>query len=165
MAEHIHPVDIPARFYKPIGQIIAGWNLTEALISSIIWHVHGITDPKVGRLFTYRPNSVEKLKIFLLSAQNHVTDFALRGSLCRMYGVANRIRIERNNIAHGLWGRMPKEHSRWKVFYSREVDDKNKSLLRRERKSLKDLTNLAARVKKLNIDLMALMNKNNIPPP
>src|SRR5690349_507318 len=108
MAVHIHPVDLPPRFYKPIGQIIAGWNLTEALISSIIWHIHKIKSPPVGRLFTYRPSSIEKLNILLLSAQHYVSDSALRGTLCRMYGEANRIRKARNNIAHGLWGKCRK---------------------------------------------------------
>jgi hypothetical protein len=36
MAVDIHPALIPPRFYKPIGRIVAGWNLTEALVASII---------------------------------------------------------------------------------------------------------------------------------
>ena len=36
------------KYYKPIGQIAAGWNLTEALVASIIWHVHKIKSPPVG---------------------------------------------------------------------------------------------------------------------
>jgi hypothetical protein len=67
VAVHIHPLDLPPRYYKPIGQIAAVWNLTEALVSSIIWHVHKIKNPPVGRLFTYRQNSAEKLRIFKLT--------------------------------------------------------------------------------------------------
>jgi hypothetical protein len=165
MAVHFHPVDIPTRFYKPIGQIVTGWNLTEALISSIIWHIHKIKRPPVGRLFTYRLNSVEKLNILLSSARDYVSDTPLQGTLCKMYGEANAVRKERNAIAHGLWGRMPKEHSTWKVFYPREADDVDKTLMRRKHFTVKDRSDLARRVRKLNKDLKTLMAKYKIQPP
>jgi hypothetical protein len=165
MAKHIHPVDIPPRFYKPIGQIIAGWNLTEALVSSIIWHFHRIKEPPRGRLFTYRLNSKEKLILFLRTAQDYVSDPGLSGTLCKMYGEIDKMRKERNNIAHGWWGRMPTEHHTWKVFYPKDQDAKVKSLIRREHKNLTDLSSLAARVRKLNKDIKKLMTNNNIPPP
>ena len=44
MAGHIHPLKIPTKYYKPIGQVIVGWNLTEALRASIIWKLHKIKD-------------------------------------------------------------------------------------------------------------------------
>ena len=165
MAVHIHPIDVPARFYKPIGQVMVGWNLAEALVCSIVWHIHGINNPVVGRLFTYRHNSVEKLEILLASAQNHVTDPILHGTLTRLYGEANKLRKERNKLAHGLWGRMPKEPSNWKVFYPKEADDKDNTLLKREEKTLNDLVSLASRMRKLNKDLGAFMAQNRIPPP
>lgn len=137
MAGHIHPVDIPPRFYRPIGQIITGWNLTEALVSSIIWHFHRIKEPPRGRLFTYRLNSYDKLILFLRTAQDYVSDRRVSGTLCRMYGEIDDVRKERNNIAHGWWGRMPKEHGNWKVFYPKYQDEQVTSLIKREAKNLK----------------------------
>ena len=69
MAIHIDPLNIPPRYYKPLGQLVAGWNLTEALISSTIWHLYKIKDPQIGRLLTYRLNSIDKLHIVSRSQQ------------------------------------------------------------------------------------------------
>ena len=33
MAGHRHPLDIPDDYYKSIGQVIVGWNLTEAAVA------------------------------------------------------------------------------------------------------------------------------------
>src|SRR5574339_195245 len=102
MAEHIHPVDLPASFYHPIGQIMVGWNLTEALLSSIIWHVHGIDNPKVGRMFTYRATAFEKMNLLKVTLANFVSDEQLKQRLYALCGEADHLRDERNTIAHGI---------------------------------------------------------------
>lgn len=165
MAGHIHPVDIPRSFYKPIGQVVAGWNLTEALVASIIWHYHKIKEPPRGRLLVYNHNSVEKLNILLRTAQRYVPSPSDSGALCRLYGEANAVRKARNSIAHGWWGRMPNERHTWKVFSPKEQDDADPSLLRRKITTHNDLIKLAARVRKLNKDLKQFMTQRRIPPP
>src|SRR5437016_3872490 len=117
MAIHIHPVDLPPRYYKPLGQITAGWNLAEALISSIIWRIHKIKSPNMGRLFTYRANSVEKLNMFRVTAENYVLNPTHKADMLKLYKEADFLRGRRNTFVHGLWGRMPKEYTKWKVFY------------------------------------------------
>ena len=67
MAIHIHPADIPSKYYKPLGQLVAGWSLTEALVSLAMCHIHGISDPKAVRLFTHSMNAVERVKAFKVS--------------------------------------------------------------------------------------------------
>jgi hypothetical protein len=44
-----HPRNIPAGYYKPIGQILTRWGFTELYLQSILWHVWGLKDPKVAR--------------------------------------------------------------------------------------------------------------------
>ena len=164
MAVHIHPVDIPPRFYKPLGQIVAGWNLTEALISSTIWHIHKIKDPRIGRLFTYRPNSAEKLRIFKITVDRYVSvSDPIKANLLTLYGEADKLRGRRNTFVHGLWGRMPKERQTWKVFYLKDTDDTYQ--LKREEVTLHGLNDMAARVRKLNKDLKKLMCQIGAPPP
>lgn len=163
MAIHIHPLDIPPRYYKPIGQIVASWNLTEALVCSAIWHIHKIRSPKVGRLFTQKPGSVEKLKMFKVTLENFVNDPALQSMMKGLHDEANDIRSKRNNIVHGLWGRMPKEHTTWKLFYHKDTDDT--FLLRRDVVDLHYLRTLAARTRKLNINLKKLLTRIGAPPP
>lgn len=163
MAIHIHPVDLPPRYYKPIGQIVTGWNLTEALVSSIIWHVHKIKSPPVGRLFTYRASSVEKLKILKLTLRKYVPDPVTQDKLLKLCNEADRLRGRRNTFVHGLWGRMPNEHKIWKVFYLKDTDDTD--FMRRETVTSQQLTDVAAQIRKLNVALKKFMVSIGAPPP
>ena len=162
MAVHIHPLDIPSRYYKPIGQITVYWNLTEVLVSSIIWHIHKIKAPNVGRLFTYRLNSVERLKVLKVSI-DRVSDASIRDELTGLQKEADKLRGLRNTIIHGLWGRMPKERRTWKVFYLKDTDDTIK--LRREVMTVEQLSDIAARGKALNVKLKKVMTRLGVPPP
>ena len=164
MAVHIHPIEIPPRYYKPIGQIVAGANLTEVLIASIIWRLHKIKDPPTGRLFTYNTDFVEKLRILRVTANRYVPDPVIKARLRALYEEANSLRIERNAIVHGLWGRMPKEKQTWKVFQLQKADEET-SHLKRKVVHLNDLKNVAARVRILNKDLKKLMRQIGASPP
>jgi hypothetical protein len=162
MAVHIHPLDIPPKFYKPIGQIAVGWSLSEAFISSIVWHIHKIKNPKVGRLFIYRCSAKQKLDILKLSADKYVPDHEVRSQLIKLHSAASRLKGRRNTIIHGLWGRMPKEKKTWKVFYSKDTDDTY--TLKKQSFTLAELQALAEEVRQLNKDLRYLMRKMKIPP-
>ncbi len=163
MAIHIHPLDLPPRYYKPLGQIVAGWNLTEALVSSIIWHIHKIKSPNVGRLFTYRASSVEKLNMLKVTLENYVSDTVKQTKMLKLQKEADRLRKRRNTFVHGLWGRMPKEQKNWKVFYLKSAEDT--WLLKREIVTLLQLTSLAAQTRQLNKDLKKFMREIGAPPP
>src|SRR5206468_3285026 len=140
-----------------------GWNLTEALVSSIIWHIHKIKSPKMGRLFTYRASSVEKLNMLKVTISNYVSDPAQQATLLKLQKDADRLRVKRNTFVHGLWGRMPKEQKIWKVFYLKSPEDT--WLLKREIVTLPQLTSLAAQIRQLNKDLKTFMREIGAPPP
>jgi|SRR5690242_16138433 hypothetical protein len=162
MAVHIHPFEIPPRYYKPLGQIVAGWNLTEALVQSVIWHFHKIKNPGIGRLFTYRASAVEKLKMLKVTAERYVKDSAISNELLSLHREADRLRGRRNTFAHGLWGRMPNEHKTWKVFYQKDTDDTY--LLKREVIRVSQLQDLAAEIRALNVKIKKFMRKIGAPP-
>ncbi len=163
MAIHIHPLDLPPKYYKPLGQIVAGWNLTEALVSSIIWHIHKIKSPNMGRLFTYRASALEKLNILKVSLKNYVSDPAKQAKMLKLQKQADMLRKKRNTFVHGLWGRMPREQKIWKVFYLKSPEDTWR--LKREIVTLPQLTSLAAQIRQLNKDLKKFMRENGVPPP
>lgn len=163
MAVHIHPLDIPQKYYKPLGQIAAGWNLTEALISSIIWHVHKIKEPERGRLFTYRPTAAQKLGIFGVTIDRFVTDPTLKTELKALCGRASGLKKMRNMLVHGLWGRMPNQPKTWKVFYHSEMQDM--ILLKRKEMTVDQVKRIAGQVRTLNFDLKKLMARIGAPPP
>ena len=162
MAVHIHPLDIPPKFYKPIGQVIAGWNLTEALVASVIWHIHKIKDVREGRLFTYRPGAAEKIRIFEVSIKGFVKDPILQRELISLRGRVTAMKNKRNMLAHGLWGRMPKQ-TIWKIFYQKETKDM--LLLKRKELTVGDVKNMAKEIRTLNSDLKKFMTRRRIPPP
>ena len=163
MAIHRLPLDIPPRYYKPIGQIIVSWNLAEAQLSSIIWHFHGIKDPKRGRLFTYRLDAIEKLDIFWATANSHVNDQGRKSTMLELHREATKLRSKRNDFAHGLWGRMPKERKTWKMFYLKNVQ--HTYLLKRDVISIEELKDWAARFRSFTTRLNSFRIRIGAPPP
>lgn len=164
MAGHIHPPKIPAKYYKPIGQIIVGWNLTEALIASIIWKLYKIKDVKQGRVLIYWLSAANKLKVLAYSAKHFTKSPATRKELMRLQKRASDMNVNRNLLAHGLWGRMPKEKL-WKVF---KMQESNEDLVmpRYEVVSNKlDPVRIAQDILALNRDIKKFMTWYKIPPP
>ena len=80
-----------------------------------------------------------------------------------LYREADQLRGKRNTIVHGLWGRMPKEYKKWKVFYLKDTGDTY--LLKRDIIALQYLTQLAAQIRQLNKGLKKLMHQLGAPPP
>jgi hypothetical protein len=163
MAVHIHPLDIPPRYYKPIGQILVSWNLTEVLLSSIIWHFHKLKDPRVGRLFLYRLDAIEKLSIFMVTAKYFVSDQSTQATMLALHREADKLRSKRNDFAHGFWGRMPKEYKTWKMFFLKNPE--HTVYLKRDELSLQQLKDWATRFRKLNKRLDTFRIQIGAPPP
>jgi hypothetical protein len=162
MAVHIHPLKIPPRYYKPLGQIAAGSALAEALISSIIWHIHGIKEPEEGRLFTYRPSAKQRLDLFKVSIKRFAKP-SIKNDLKGFHQRATDLNKQRNKFVHGLWGRMPTEDKTWKVFFHHDADDM--LWLKREITSVEQVKRVAKQVEQLNRDMKKWMAKNHVPPP
>lgn len=131
-------------------------------MASIVWYIHGITDPKRGRLFTYRPSAAEKLKVFAVSAEYFLTDQSQQRDLELLRGRAANLKTKRNMLAHGLWGRMPTQTT-WKLFYHRETDDVIR--LRRQELTVGEVKRIAMDIRALNRDLKKWMSRNHVPPP
>ena len=66
-------------------------------------------------------------------------------------------------LIHGLWGRMPKEHKTWKVFFHQDADDM--LLLKREIMTTEQVKNIASHIERLNRDMKKWMAMNRVPPP
>jgi hypothetical protein len=163
MAGHKHPLTIPDHFYKPIGQIIVGWNLTDALLASIIWKLHRIRNVRKGRVLVYGLKIGDKLKLLARSAKHFTTSPAVHEDLRDLQRRANTLKDQRNLLAHGLWGRMPKD-SQWKVFKLDEMDD-DLLLIRKKVPEEVNPLQVAHDVMALNRDLKKFMVRHRIPPP
>lgn len=164
MAGHIHPLDIPSQHYTPIGQIIVGWNLTEALISSIIWKLHKIKDVRRGRALIYGLPAAQKLRVLAVSAKHFTKSSGMDDELKLFAQRAGTLNTQRNLLAHGLWGRMPKERL-WKVFKMQELDDELLMIRKEVKPADLDPVRIAQEIRALNSDLKKFMTRNRIPPP
>lgn len=164
MAGHIHPLAIPDKYYKPIGQIVVGWNLTEALISSIIWKLHKIKDVRRGRALIYGLPASQKLRVLAVSAKHFSKAPGMDAELKAFAKRAGTLNTSRNLLAHGLWGRMPKAKL-WKVFKMQEMDE-NLLMIREEVTAMDlDPVRIAQDIRLLNADIKKFMTRNHIPPP
>ena len=161
MAVHIHPRNIPPNYYEQIGRIVLGWNLTECFVCSIIWHLHGISDPRVGRLFTYRLDAIKQIEMLNVTLKKYNQQFA--SELQPWITTISDLRARRNEIVHGLWGRMPEEHETWKMFYHKNYEDMY--LLERNVSTRDAIAKIADQIDAINLQIENWMNKNGVPPP
>ena len=132
------------------------------MIASIVCHIHGIRDPKRGRLLTYRPSATEKLKVFAVSAKHFLKDPGRQRELEILRVRAADLKVKRNMFAHGVWGRMPKQ-TVWKIFFHRDTDDA--MLLKRQELTVDQVKRVAMDVRTLNRDLKKWMSRNGVMPP
>jgi len=158
-----HPRNIPASYYKPIGQIIARWTYTELYMLSIAWHVLEIKNPKAARLLTLGLNAVDKVKLFGSLAPRWVTDHSDQKELEAICKKAEDLRAYRNKLAHGLWGYKPGNRKRLELFYLRENDVK--IMPRPLRMDLAILQSWAADLDALNIRLKKFHQQLGAPVP
>lgn len=121
-----HPRNIPAAYYKPIGQILVRWTYTELYMQSIIWHALGVTNPKAQRLLTWGRNANDLTKLFFSLTPRWIPDPSDQAEIIAIHSKAERIRADRNKLAHGVWGYEPGHPKRLEIYYLRENDVKIK---------------------------------------
>jgi len=98
-----------------------------------------------------------------VTAKNYVSDPVQRSKMLQLHKEADLLRGRRNTFVHGLWGRMPKEHKIWKVFYLKSPEDT--WMLKREIVTLPKLTVLSVQIRQLNKNLKRFMREIGAPPP
>src|SRR5215510_13407539 len=79
-----HPRNIPAGYYKPIGQLIVRWGFTELYLQSIVWHIWRIRDPKAARLLTWDLNAASKVELFKYSHRSGLLTRSIKQNYLRL---------------------------------------------------------------------------------
>ena len=115
-----HPRNLPAAYYKPIGQLIVRWGFTELYLQSVVWHIWRIRDPKAARLLTWDLNAVSKVELFAYLTPKWINDSNDQTELKAIAAEAERLRQLRNRIAHGLWGYKPGERKLLRLAHSQK---------------------------------------------
>jgi hypothetical protein len=157
-----HPRNIPIGYHKPIGQLVVRWTFTELYLQSVIWHIWGIKDPKVGRLLTWDQSAVSKVKLAQHLAKHWISDAADQTELKEIATLADALRAKRNKVAHGLWGYKPGERKKLRLF---EIKDDKRILPRAEPVSVADIKQWAKELDELNVRLEQLHRKLGAPLP
>lgn len=145
-----HPRNLPAAYYKPIGQLIARWSYTELYLQSVIWHIWRIKDPKAARLLTWDLNAASKVELFRYLAPKWITDPSHRQELAAIAKEADRLRERRNRLAHGLWAYRPGDRKKHYLLHARR---KTRILPKAEVVVPADLKRWAADLDALNVRL------------
>lgn len=156
-----HPRNIPASYYKPIGQILVRWTYTELYMQSIIWHLFKVKNPKAARLLTWGRNAVDLTKLFFSLTPRWIPDAADQAELITIHSKAERIRANRNKLAHGLWGYKPGNRKQLEIYFLRENDVKIKPIPLRL--NLATLQTWASDLDALNVRLKAFHKKLGAP--
>src|SRR2546430_155193 len=117
-----HSPNISFGDYKAIGEPNVRLGSTELYLQSVIWHVWRIKDVKAARALTWNLNAVEKVKLFGALAPRWIKELHVQVELRAIHNEAERLRIERNHMAHGVWGYVPGKREEMLVFYLRELD-------------------------------------------
>lgn len=157
-----HPQDLPAMYYRRIGAIAYRWNMIELYMQTLTWHYLGL-DVKKGRLLTYWPGPVTKIKAFKALPERWVDDSKIAKEITAIATKADNLRIKRNNIVHGIWGCKPKNR---KDRYLFEFETgKDRIFPRVKLTPQHELDNQADRLKKLQKRLVALHKRVGAPLP
>jgi len=145
-----HPRNIPAAYYKPIGQLIVRWGFTELYLQSIVWHIWRLKDPKAARLLTWDLRAASKVELFRYLSPKWLTDPHDQAELKAIAKEADRLRIKRNRLAHGLWGYKPAERKKLRLLY---IHGETRVLPKSEIVSVADVKQWAQELDALNVRL------------
>jgi hypothetical protein len=158
-----HPRNIPAAYYKPIGQIITRWGFTELYLQSIVWHIWGLKDPKAARALTWNINVVQKVKLFRFLGERWIPDAAAKIELQQIHAEVEDLRKKRNWLAHAVWGRDPARPTKLFMFYLPDID--KQILPEAKQPSLAEVKGWASKLDKLNRRIQAFHKKLGAPRP
>jgi hypothetical protein len=147
---HNEPRNLPARYYRYIGEIAARWNMVEYHLQEIIWYVLDL-DLKRGRLLTYRAPAREKINLFRALGKHWITNQLTVRRFEKIAAEVQRLNTLRNDYVHGVFGHEPGKPRELKLYYIKTTE--NKILPRAERKTVDDIKKVAADIKALQIEL------------
>lgn len=158
---HHKPRNLPARYYRYIGEIAARWNMVELHLQEIIWLVLEL-DPKRGRLLTYGQTARAKIEMFRALGEPWIRNHLLVTNIKKLAKDVNRLNNERNRYVHGIFGHEPGKPNDLKLFYVQKA--KHKILPHAERKTADDIKKVAADIEALQNELESLLSIFHRPP-
>jgi hypothetical protein len=102
--------DLPATYYRAIGEVIMRTALLETLLMDAIAVIAGIHEPKKKRVLLMSMSIKPKTGILRTLANKWLED-PLRTEFNRVCtAVLNAVNF-RNKVAHGTWGKVPGTHA------------------------------------------------------
>jgi hypothetical protein len=100
---HTIPLDIPARHYGAIGQVVAQWARLEYMLQALIWRAMGL-DNKQGRVLTVAMPGRALFGALRSLELRWIKDRQTANAIRTLARDAQRLKDERDAIAHGVWG-------------------------------------------------------------
>ena len=151
------PLQLPSRYYAPIGEVIYRWALLEYQMQEIIWRAMGI-DNQQGRTLTVGMDARVLTGIFRTLIRRwaaNKTETKMISSLARD---TSDLYDDRNNLAHGVWG-YPSGSKQSDVWLHYMKPSKNRILPRAEKRTPRQIRATANKIKELNQRAERLINR------
>jgi hypothetical protein len=152
------PRNLPARYYRYIGEVATRWNMVELHLQEIVWSVLDL-DLKRGRLLTYRTPAREKINLFRALGKHWIKNHLLVSEFDRIANEVDRLNALRNDYVHGVFGHEPGKPRELKLFYIKTTA--NKILPRTERKTVEDVKRVADEIAALQEKLETIAARLN----
>jgi hypothetical protein len=157
------PLQLPPRYYAPIGEVIYRWALLEFQMQAIIWRAMEL-DNKQGRTLTVGMDARVLTGIFRTLNRRwaaNKTEIKMIGSLAKdVFDLYD----DRNNLAHGVW-MYPRGGKQSDVWLSYMKPSQNRILPRAEKRMPRQIIATANKIKKLNRRAERLINRLEKRPP
>ena len=151
---HHKPRNLPAKYYRYIGEITARWNMVELHLQEIVWDVLDL-DLKRGRLLTYRSGAREKLNLFRALGKHWIKNQLLVDEFKKIATEIERLNGLRNDYVHGVFGHIPGEPKILKLLYIKTTE--NKITPRAESKTENDIKLVADDIAALQLKLETIV--------
>ena len=151
------PLQLPSRYYAPIGEAIYRWALLEYQMQEIIWRAMGI-DNQQGRTLTIGMDARGLTRIFRTLTQRWAVNKTEAKMISSLAKDTSNLYDDRNYLAHGAWG-YPRGGKQSDVWLSYMKASHNRILPRVEKKTPRQITATANKIKKLNQRAERLLNR------
>ena len=138
--------------------------MIELHLQNIVWHILGL-GPKEGRLLTYRPGVIEKMKAFQALTKRWVTGRAHQQEIHATSIEVGRLNTQRNKVVHGIWGHEAGKPKALELLYINSTDTRLLPRVEKELSTLTGLKVLAGEIADLQYRLDELRKTLGAPPP
>ncbi len=119
-----HPANLPAKYYRAIGELIVKWNFVDFHMQSIARFYLNL-GPKESRVLMYKLGTRDKVDILRAVCLRWVSDPVHKKKLEKITEKFHKLSNRRNEYIHGTWGhKIGAPRNELRMMYIRKAKEK-----------------------------------------